>query len=289
MIIDLEKEDMSLSEALFIAKPYDTIYLADKTYKEKLFIDKPNLTFIGRDNSKIELDSYSDLIDLSTGKKIGTTGSSVVRVSDLANHSTFINITFLNSHLRTTKESGDQAVAFKSEASYTLIKNCKFISCQDTLYIDGGIMNLIIDSYVEGDVDFIFGSADCVFKNLTVKSKENNQLSYYTAPSTLAQNRRGFIFLDSRFEQQCIHKSYVGRAWYPTSSKSPIIPREKFINCEFKGNIELDLIKMKENDPNYQILDFYNSKLNEALIKNTFDLDETKNYIDEVLKVHNIQ
>ena len=41
-------------------------------------------------------------------------------------------------------------------------------------------MNLVIDSYVEGDIDFIFGSSDCVFINTKLKNTrlQNNTHSF---------------------------------------------------------------------------------------------------------------
>lgn len=285
MIIDLEKEDMSINEAIFIAKPNDVIMLKNKTYNEMVLIDKPNLTFIGKENTKIRYDMNAGF--KINGKNIGTTGSSIVRLLPTATNNKFLNITFENSHIKTGGDNGEQAVAFKSEASFTFIKNCKFISFQDTLYMDSGYMNLIMDSYIEGDVDFIFGSADCLFLNVTIASKGvNNKDSFYTAPSTIVINRRGFVFKNSKFIQLNNTKTYVGRGWYPKGSKSPIIPRLKFIDCDFSGDIDLNVIKMNENDPDIDILDFYNSKLNNELINNTTE-DDSSVFINELLAYHN--
>lgn len=286
MIIDLEKENMTINEALFIAKPNDTILLGNRIYNETLLIETPNLTFIGKDNTKISYSLHAGLKN-QNGTNIGTTGSSIVRLLPSAKNNKFINIIFENSYLKLGGDRGEQAVAFKSEASFTYIKNCKFYSFQDTFYIDSGYMNLVIDSYIEGDVDFIFGSADCLFKNVIVAAKANNNLdSFYTAPSTIAVNRRGFIFKDSKFIQLNNTKTYVGRGWYPTTAKSPVIPRLKFIDCSFNGNIDLNLIKMNEDDLDIDILDYYNSKLNDELINNT-NTDDSSEYINEVLEYYN--
>lgn len=287
MIIDLEKEKMSISEALFIAKPYDVILLENKTYEEEINIETPHLTFKGKENTKISLELWASKVDSKTGKKLGTTGSAVVKVKESANNSCFESIIFENSHKKKYEDNGEQAVAFKTSASFTLIKNCKFISYQDTLYIDNGYNNLVIDSYIEGDIDFVFGSADCLFINTVLASKTMNKYSYYTAPSTLAQNRYGFVFFDSKFKQLNDTKTYVGRPWYPTTAKSPIIPKLYFINCEFEGDIEPSYIKMKESDPNYHRLSFYNSKLNGNLINND-DID-LYDYKDKILRCFNLK
>ena len=288
MIIDLEKEKMSISEALFIAKEYDTILLGNKTYNEEVIIDKPHLTFIGKENTKISLNLWASKIDSKTGKKLGTTGSSVVKVLESANNTTFESIIFENSHIKELEDSGDQAVAFKTSAPFTLIKNCKFLSYQDTLYIDDGYMNLVMDSYIEGDIDFIFGSADCLFLNCMVAAKTTKELSFYTAPSTLAQNRYGFVFKNSKFYQLNKTKSYVGRPWYPSGALSPIIPKLKFIDCDFKGDIDLSYLKMRKNNPDYHRLSYVNSKLNDNLINNTDD-DKLNEYIDKELEYYDVK
>ena len=46
MIIDLKKEQMSISEALFIAKPHDTIILDDIIYYETIVVDKPFIKMV---------------------------------------------------------------------------------------------------------------------------------------------------------------------------------------------------------------------------------------------------
>lgn len=288
MIIDLEKENMNISEALFIAQPYDTILLENKTYEEEVIIDKPHLTFKGKEKSKISLDLWAGKVDIKTGKKLGTTGSAVVKVLETANNTTFDSITFENSHVKQFVDNGEQAVAFKTSASFTLIKNCKFISFQDTLYIDNGYMNLVMDSYVEGDIDFIFGSSDCVFINTKVSAKTTKQLSFYTAPSTLAQNQYGFIFINSSFNQLNETKTYLGRPWYPSGAYSPVIPKLKFINCDFNGNIELLYTKMNDYNPDYHRLSIINSKLNGNDISNT-DEEVLKDYIEKVLDYFKIE
>ncbi|MCR5350512.1 MAG: hypothetical protein K6E20_05950 [Acholeplasmatales bacterium] len=287
MIIDLEKENMNISEALFIAQPYDTILLENKTYEEVVIIDKPHLTFKGKEKTKISFDLWAGKVDIKTGKKLGTTGSAVVKVLETANNTTFDSITFENSHVKQFVDNGEQAVAFKTSASFTLIKNCKFISFQDTLYIDNGYMNLVMDSYIEGDIDFIFGSADCLFLNVEAAAKTTKELSYYTAPSTLAQNRYGFVFMNSKFYQLNETKSYIGRPWYPSGSPSPIIPKLKIVDCQLNGNIDLNYLKMRETNPNYHRLSFYNSKLNDKQINNTDNLDYHE-YKEEVLKYFGI-
>ena len=140
MIIDLFNTNISLQEALFTALPGDEIILDNKTYFEKIIIDKTNITIRGRDNSIIEWDDYNGKIipTIYGGNgdaKYGTTTSATFRILPEGKGFKAYNVTFKNSYKRNDKTNG-QAVAFKSEAFNTYLEGCRFISEQDTLYMD---------------------------------------------------------------------------------------------------------------------------------------------------------
>ena len=287
MIIDLNKElNMTLGEALFIAKQFDTIILAPKIYNEKITISQPNLTIIGTNGSTITWDDYSSkIIPINYGgdgtKTFGTTGSATFTVKESANGFHIKNVTIINSHKR-DKLSGNQAVAFKSEIHNLLIEDCKFISRQDTLYIDNGINNRVINSYIEGDVDFIFGSADCVFYNCEIKGLKHTSDIYYTAPSTLAINDYGFIFKKCRFSTLNA-VTYIGRAWFPGGAFQPLYPILSMIDCEFSGDTIFELIQMHEGDPLTKKVCLYNCKYNDKIISNIDDASVLNEYIESIL------
>lgn len=253
MIIDLRNTSMTIEEALFMAHPYDTIILDSKTYNEKIRVTIPNLTLIGN-KTIISWDDYNKkIIPESLGgdgvKTYGTTGSTTFLVTEEADNFKAEGIAFINSHDRTRGMNGDQAVAFKSECHNIHLKNCQFKSYQDTLYIDYGINNLIEDCYIEGDLDFIFGSADCKFKNCTIYIKHITGIAYITAPDTLVINDKGFEFENCIFTAEDNVEAYLGRAWFPGGAPQPVYPRLSFDNCLFKGNVIFELIQMHKNDP----------------------------------------
>lgn len=285
MIIDLLNDNISLKEALKKAKPYDTIILDDRKYIEKIEISIPHLTIIGRDYSIISYnDSHGTIIPKSLGgdgkTKYGTTGSSTFRVLETADYFTCKNITFENTFSRKGKKDG-QAVAFKSEINYLRIDNCKFISEQDTLYIDLGSNNIISNSYIEGDVDFIFGSAECIFNNCTIKAKNINNVAYFTAPNTYVINPLGYIFYNCRFIADENMDLYLGRAWYPGLALFDVSPVESFIDCKFDCDLKFDLIQMHEQDPFKQKFKIYNSSNNSKKISNIGDVDKEINKLKE--------
>ncbi len=267
MVIDLKGSDYTLQQALDMAKENDVIYLDNKVYFEKVYIRKPDLTLIGREHSSIGFNVSNGTIrpieDGGNGvRTYGTTGSASVTVCRGADRFTAKNITFFNSFNREGKANG-QAVAFKAEISNLYMENCRFLSEQDTLYIDYGKENKIKDCYIEGDVDFIFGSADCVFENCEIVGKGKGKYVYFTAPDTYMSNLYGFVFLGCRFQAVEGAFNVLGRAWYPSGALEKVYPKACFIECVFFGDIELDLILMHQGDPRVYSLKAYRCKVKE--------------------------
>ena len=290
MIIDLKDKDITLNEALFLAQDGDEIILDDKEYFEQILLDKKNITLIGRNNSIISFDAYSSKINPKTNNPYGTTGSTTFRILSDALSFKAYNITFKNSHIKKTN-NGEQAVAFKSETSNTLLVNCKFISYQDTFYIDYGTNNLVYNCEIEGDVDFIFGSADCVFINTKITSKSNNKTAYFLAPSTYCQNIYGLAFKNCKFYAYNDFVTILARRWFPGGAKSPVIPRFNIIDSEFYGNIKFDFINMNNETNKLGKYSIINSKYNNDNIDDigSFDLnypDKILNYYKDIIEKH---
>jgi len=70
---------------------------------------------------------------------------------------------------------------------------------------------------IAGDIDFIFGGADALFEQCTLRTVENHiPHSYVTAPSGGADGL-GFVFWDCDFVSDCPAGTvYLGRPWRPT-------------------------------------------------------------------------
>ena len=286
MIIDLYNTNMSLQEALFSALPGDEIILDNKRYFEKIIIDKPNITIRGREASIIDWDDCNGRIipTIYGGNgvlKYGTTTSATFRVLPEGKGFKAFNVTFMNSFERIDKKDG-QAVAFKSEAFDTYIEGCKFISKQDALYMDYGSNNIIKDSYIEGDIDFIFGSADCLFLNCDIKAIKVGDNAFYTAPNTLIINQYGFIFKDCRFTTVSDINTYLIRPWYPSGAPQPVYPRLSIIDCKFYGDIEFEPIKMHKQSSSECVLKFYNTYLNDCKL-NDSNCDVELKYINQII------
>lgn len=285
MIIDLEKEKISLSMALEKANPHDIILLENKTYHEKITLNKPYITLKGKENSIIEFDAcHKKIIPLELdgdgAKKYGTTGSSTFRLLPKAHDFICYNVTFLNSHPKYIHEKGAQAVSFKTEADNTRLYNCKIISYQDTFYVDDCKNNLFYNCYILGDIDFIFGSGEALFQNCVIENVKDKVYGYFTASSTYIDYEYGLTFNECKFISNMY--SPLGRRWYPGGATKPIYPRECFINCNFIGNILLEYVPMNENDPYEGDMLFNNCIHNDIKIKND-NIDKYYDFIKTIL------
>ena len=278
----------NLHELLDNVGEHDEIYLLDDSYYGKFYIKTPNLTIIGLDSySKLTYDvSHGDIIRDTDGgdgiKVYGTTGSSSVTVKPEAYNLRCRNVEFENSYKR-TKKGRTQAVAFKTEAKGGEYINCRFLSTQDTLYIEDND-NYFKNCYIEGDVDFIFGSGDAVITDSTINLLQVLDSSVYLcAPSTYLRNKYGLCFINCNIITDYNNPQYLGRAYYPTGALDIVKPRCIFIDCKFPNNFKPYLITMHEGDPtNYQ---FYlkNCIKNGEIISN-YDDDELTNYYETYKK-----
>ena len=227
------------------------INIKNGSYKEKLYINRPNITLVGEDKFETILtyDDYANKL-LPTGENMGTFNS----------FSTFIggdnfsaeNITFENS-----AGSGSiygQALAIYVDSDKAKFKNCCFLGCQDTIFTGplppkpksgsyfGGprdkaprkpVRQYYDGCFIKGDVDFIFGSATAVFKDCEIFSKNRDMEvnGYITAASTPEGERFGYVFIDCTLTSDAAPNSvYLGRPWRDYAKTT-------FINCNMGEHI----------------------------------------------------
>lgn len=190
-----------------------TIWIKAGVYREKIKISsgKNKLNLIGDGPEQIVLvyNDNANTINPDTGSTIGTTGSySVLVESD----------EFTASDLTIQNDSGDdtgQAVALLIKSDHGVLKNVYLLGDQDTLFTHSG-RQYYVDSYIEGDVDFIFGGARAVFENSVLHSKSNG---YITAASS-DQGQPGYLILNSRLTKgNSLGAGTVdlGRPWRPNA------------------------------------------------------------------------
>lgn len=179
------------------------IYVKKGVYKEKLVIpaQKTRITLIGENAAEtvITYDDYSG--------KNGLTTYTSYTVLVKGNEFKAENLTFENS-----AGTVGQAVALHVEADQVIIKKCRILGNQDTLFPSTDTSRqYYVDCYIEGTTDFIFGAATAVFENCTIHSKKN---SYITAASTVKDKPYGFVFLNCKLTaSESAQKVYLGRPW----------------------------------------------------------------------------
>ena len=87
---------------------------------------------------------------------------------------------------------------------------------------------------IAGDIDFIFGGADALFEQCTLRTVNNHiPRSFVTAPSGPADGL-GFVFWDCDLVSDCPGGTvYLGRAWRPTGKTT-------MLDCRLGAHIAPD-------------------------------------------------
>lgn len=228
-----------------------TIELAEGIYKEKLVIEKPWIRLIGS-NAANTVITYDDgaYKTFETGMSYGTFNSYSVFIGV---HDFYAeNITIENS--AGTGDVAGQAIALYVDADRVHLRNCRLLGYQDTLFtgplpptpmtpgsfrgprensprING--RQYYENCYIEGDVDFIFGSATAVFYKCEIFSKDRGQAvnGYITAPSTPEGQAFGYLFEACRLTSNCKDETvYLGRPWRDYAHAA-------FVKCEMGSHI----------------------------------------------------
>ena len=168
------------------------IYIRNGVYKEKLVLAecKLNVTLIGEsvEGTVITYDDYASKPN-RFGENKGTSGSSSFYIYGPDFHA--YDITFANS-------SGPvgQAVAVFVSGNRAVFTRCRFLGYQDTLYTYGKVSRQYYkDCYIEGTVDFIFGSSTAFFDNCEIHSLGRG---YLTAASTPEGTDYGYVLYRCR-------------------------------------------------------------------------------------------
>lgn len=195
-----------------------TIRIKKGIYKEKIVVPSTltNITLVGDDDTVISYDDFS-------GKgKMETFDSYTIKV--MGN-----DITLENLIIENTAGRVGQAVALHIEGDRCVIRKCRLLGNQDTVFASGeNARQHFIDCYIEGTVDFIFGSSTALFENCTIYSKTNG---YVTAASTPNWVDYGYVFKNCKLSADAtVDKVFLGRPWRSYA-------KTVFLNCELGKHI----------------------------------------------------
>ena len=236
------------------------LHIAAGVYREKLVISRPNVTFLGEDCERTVI-VFGDGADeiLEDGEKRGTFRTATVRVN--APDFTAKHITFQND--AGFGHTVGQAIALYVDGDRCYFEDCALIASQDTLFdaplpletpkphgkgpgehkprIRG--RHMFYHCFLQGDVDFIFGSGTAYFEECTIFSKmpedrlppENPEeqvvYGFVTASSTHPGFPYGHVFHRCKLTSDCPKGSiYLGRPWKEYA-------QTVFIECELGEHI----------------------------------------------------
>jgi pectin methylesterase-like acyl-CoA thioesterase len=202
--------------------PY-TIFIKNGKYKEKITIasNKNFLQFIGESvaNTILTFDDYSGKA-IPGGGTYGTSNSASVIVN--ASDFSAVNITFEN-----TTGDAPQALAINVSGDRAAFNNCRFLGGQDTVLAQGvNFTHYFRNCYIDGTVDFIFGSSAAVFERCVIYPKtrrDGTASSYITAANTQAGSAYGYVFRNCIIPANLGTTSYyLGRPWQNATGSTPL-------------------------------------------------------------------
>jgi pectinesterase len=240
----------TIQEAIDFIRAFDpkgttTIFVRNGVYKEKLELPTSDtkVRIIGenRDSTIITYDDHANINKMGTFR----TYTFLIRGNDI----TVENLTIENNAAQL-----GQAVALHLEGDRIIIRRCRILGNQDTVYTGReNSRQYFEDCYIEGTTDFIFGPSTCWFENCVIFCKKN---SYITAASTPENIPFGYILNHCKITlAEGIDKVYLGRPWRPYAMTL-------FMNCELPEGIVpagWDNWRDEANEKTARYMEFHNT------------------------------
>ncbi|NGO69354.1 hypothetical protein G5C65_13520 [Streptomyces sp. SB3404] len=198
-----------------------TIDIAPGTYREQVRIpaDKPHLVLRGTGGGPDDTVIVHD----TPNEAGGSDASATVRIA--ASDVTARTLSFVNDFDEAAHDyDNEQALAMKTVGDRIVFEDTVFRGNQDTLMTNSPDLSTVSrvyirDSYIEGDVDFIYGRATTVIERSTIRALSRGSGSnngYITAASTWKDNPYGFLITDSRVVSDAPADTFhLGRPWHP--------------------------------------------------------------------------
>ena len=177
------------------------IHVRRGTYTEIVYVrsNKPFITVEGEDRNET-------VIQYANNNNFNGQVSGLFRAMFGVDASDFVlqNITLHN----TTPHGGSQAEAFRGYGMRTLLNRVNLSSFQDTLLLQN--KGFVTNSYIEGDVDFMWGSGPVFFENCELKALTSN--GYYTQIRN-GMGQHGNVYVNCRLTRlnESITGSYLSR------------------------------------------------------------------------------
>ncbi|MEV6694973.1 pectinesterase family protein [Micromonospora sp. NPDC051196] len=196
------------------------------TYRQVVRVpsNKPHITLQGLGSSP----SNTTIVYNNSAGTHGTSGSASMFV-DGAN---FVaeNLTIANDFDESSTSSGHQAVALHLNADRAVLRNVRLLGDQDTFLVNDRTRAYVVNSYIEGTTDFIFGGGTIVFNTCTIYEKRSTG-GTITAASTDNAKTYGFLFYRSTINGAGSNNTNLGRPW---RQGAQVLYRESTLNRAVK-------------------------------------------------------
>lgn len=193
------------------------------TYTEMVYVGKPMITVRGEDRAGTVI-QYADNNNFNT-----LTGNNRAMFSVDAPDFTLETITLHN----LTPKGGSQAEAFRANALRVTLNRVNLLSYQDTFLVNGNNCSAFVtDSYIEGDVDFMWGSGAVYFQHCELKALNPG----YYAQVRNNMGQLGHVYVDCRLTSAPgVTGSYLARI-DPTPGNFPY-SQVIYIDCAMGPHI----------------------------------------------------
>ena len=198
------------------------ISLAQGTYTGQFTVDQPYTELIGATGNAADVVITDNVTAAAGGSDKGSS-----TVINTASDTTFENLTIANTNTAdagANPPAGSQDVALYTSGDRQVYDNVSVLGYQDTLYLNtasstGTDRSYFYNSYIQGAVDFIFGTGTAVFAYSTIDALDRVG-GTVMAPNTYSGNARGYLFDHDRFISSTPTGGFnLGRAW-PSSGQA---------------------------------------------------------------------
>jgi pectin methylesterase-like acyl-CoA thioesterase len=225
-----------------------TITVRPGTYTEINYVpsNKPFITIRGEDRDGTII-QYPNNATLNNGNSRAQFG---VDAPDF----TLQDITIWN----ITPKGGSQAEAFRGNNQRILLNRVNLKSFQDTLLLTG--TGFVTDSYIEGDVDFMWGNGAVFFQNTEMKAVSSG--GYYTQIRN-GQGQKGNVYVNCKLTSPAgVTGVYLGRIDPTVFPYSQVV----YINSTMGPHIIPAgwLLNNSNTAPNVQFWEYKSTDLNGA-------------------------
>ena len=217
------------------SKPF-RILVRKGVYRGQFIVPKgkQHIQLIGEDVTNCVLTYALNVTETNAETNLKYKGTGVVVLADDFRAE---KITFQNT-------SGDhgQALALRVDGDRATFQDCRILGWQDTLMINQH-RDYFTNCYIEGRVDFIYGSATAIFDRCEIHSKNGGHV---TAANTPQDKTFGLVFLNCKLtgdphpwigpdgvaaNTNSAPMADLGRPWRPYASVT-------YLNCEMGTHIK---------------------------------------------------